>query len=130
MNSLNARDLPDFELMAELRRLACSEREVTVRLIVHRAELDTRQLHLGVDRALDALLEQLARTKFAAARRPRASDATGGSRHIPAAVKRTGCKAHNNYESELYYLPVRADAGSRLDTHDAASPSFRNELAP
>lgn len=42
-----------------------------------------------VDRALTALLEDLARRKFASTERPRASrPATDGSRHIPAAVKR------------------------------------------
>lgn len=42
-----------------------------------------------VDRALTALLEDLARKKFAATGRPRASRGTApGSRHIPAKVKR------------------------------------------
>jgi hypothetical protein len=42
------------------------------------------------DRALTALLEDLARKKLAAAKRPRPSrGATAGSRHIPAEVKRT-----------------------------------------
>jgi hypothetical protein len=41
------------------------------------------------DRALTALLEDLARRKFAATERPRAGrGATEGSRHIPAEVKR------------------------------------------
>ena len=42
-----------------------------------------------VDRALTALLEDLARKKFAATERPRAGGSlANGSRHIPAAVKR------------------------------------------
>jgi HNH endonuclease len=41
------------------------------------------------DRALTLLLEDLAKTKFAAANRPRAGrEATRGSRHIPAAIRR------------------------------------------
>ena len=43
-----------------------------------------------VDRALTALLEDLARKKFAAAARPRwAKDAATGTRHVPAHVKRS-----------------------------------------
>ena len=43
-----------------------------------------------VDRALTALLEDLARRKFAATHRPRASRARAGHwRYVPAAVKRT-----------------------------------------
>jgi Domain of unknown function (DUF222)/HNH endonuclease len=42
-----------------------------------------------MERALNALLAELAKTKFAAAERPRPSgDAAPGSRHVPAAVKR------------------------------------------
>jgi hypothetical protein len=41
-----------------------------------------------VDRALDALLHQLERRKFAATSRPRPRRATTGQRHIPAEVRR------------------------------------------
>src|SRR5713101_5280626 len=39
--------LTDAELVAELKRLVCCEREMTVALIVHLVEFDTRRLHLG-----------------------------------------------------------------------------------
>jgi hypothetical protein len=105
-----------------------------------------------VDRALTALLEDLARKKFAATERPRKGGSTSnGSRHIPATVKRAvwlrdggrcaftstagrrcdargflefhhvepfavggeataaniqlRCRAHNAYESELFFGP-------------------------
>jgi 5-methylcytosine-specific restriction endonuclease McrA len=41
-----------------------------------------------LDRALDALLEELARAKFAATETPREAHGDPGSRHIPAAVRR------------------------------------------
>lgn len=45
-----------------------------------------------LDRALTALLDQLARKKFAAAEKPRPSRGTApGSRHIPAEVRRAVC---------------------------------------
>jgi hypothetical protein len=40
-------NLSDAELIAEVARLACGEREATVRLLVHLAELETRRLHLA-----------------------------------------------------------------------------------
>ena len=40
--------LSDTALDAELKRLAAHERDVTVALVVHLAELDTRKLHLGL----------------------------------------------------------------------------------
>jgi hypothetical protein len=39
--------LSDAQLIAELQRLARSEREITVALITHLAELDSRRLYLG-----------------------------------------------------------------------------------
>src|SRR5205809_7194885 len=39
--------LTDAELVAELKRLVCCERETTVTLIVHLVEFDTRRLYLG-----------------------------------------------------------------------------------
>src|SRR5262245_8420241 len=42
-----AHALSDSELLAEVTRLAGREREATVRLIVHLAELDARRLYLG-----------------------------------------------------------------------------------
>jgi hypothetical protein len=47
MNIAIARTLSDAELVAELKRLAGCEREATVRLIIHLAELDMRRLYLG-----------------------------------------------------------------------------------
>ncbi len=41
------------------------------------------------DRALEALLREVRRTKFAETEHPRAPRAGAGSRHIPAAIKRT-----------------------------------------
>jgi 5-methylcytosine-specific restriction endonuclease McrA len=41
-----------------------------------------------LDRALDALIEQLEKRKFAATRNPRTSRPTQSARHIPASVKR------------------------------------------
>ena len=54
-----------------------------------RHSIPTGDLGEIFDRALTALLDNLARKKMAATGRPRASRATvGGSRHIPAAVRR------------------------------------------
>jgi hypothetical protein len=39
--------LTDAELIVELKRLVCCEREMTVALIVHLVEFDTRRLYLG-----------------------------------------------------------------------------------
>lgn len=47
MNSINARDLSDSDLTAEVKRLAGCGREITVRLIIHLAEFEARCLHLA-----------------------------------------------------------------------------------
>lgn len=78
-----------------------------------------------IDRALTALLEDLARKKFAATKRPRRTDGTGDrSRDIPARVPRTANgastedyvwllgRANDAHESELFYGPVKQGEGS------------------
>jgi 5-methylcytosine-specific restriction endonuclease McrA len=47
MSISTASRLSDTELVAEVKRLAGSERGVTVELIIHLAELETRRLHLS-----------------------------------------------------------------------------------
>ncbi|MGQ0548287.1 MAG: hypothetical protein ACT4PY_01260, partial [Armatimonadota bacterium] len=72
--------LSDHDLLARVKHLAGRERDVTAVLIAHLAELD---------RALTALLQDLAKQKLAAADRPRESRGIArGSRHVPAEVKR------------------------------------------
>lgn len=117
------------------------------------------------DRALTVLLEDLAKKRFAATKRPRASRGTDpASRDVPAAVKRAvwmrdggqcsfagngghrceargflefhhlspymaggtpsyenialRCRAHNQYEAERFFSPIRAD----LSAHHSTRP--------
>jgi hypothetical protein len=124
-----------------------------------RHQIPNGDLEKVVDRALTALLRDLARQKFAATDRPRGNGSVApGSRHIPAQVKRavwirdggrcafagpggrrcaergflefhhvvphgaggeptTGnvqlrCRAHNQYEAELYFGPRDATEGT------------------
>ena len=95
-----------------------------------RHQIPNGDLSAVFDRALTALLKELAKNKLAATERPRASRGTArGSRHIPAEVKRAvwrrdghvvpyavggpatveniqlWCRAHNGYEAERNFGP-------------------------
>ncbi len=84
-----------------------------------RHQIPDGELGMIVDRALTALLADLAKQKFAATDHSRGGRATTpGSRHLPAAVRRAvwlrdggqcafviqlRCRAHNGYEAERYF---------------------------
>jgi hypothetical protein len=72
-----------------------------------------------IDRALTALLEELARKKFAKTDRPRASrgvlDPYGVGGEATVEMMELRCRAHNNYEAELFYgrpQPTRSGTSS------------------
>ena len=83
-----------------------------------------------IDRALTVLLKDLARKKFAATERPRASRGTAPGIH-PHRARGEGttenirllCRAHNAYESELFYGHGRpAEGATRPGTSRAPPP--------
>lgn len=76
-----------YEIRFTARASTCEKLKLAQDLLRHAVPTgDTAEI---VDRALTALLEDLATKKFAATERPRAGRGpANGSRHIPAAVKR------------------------------------------
>ncbi len=111
--------------------------KLTLAQALLRHQIPDGDLGTIVDRALTALLADLAKKKFAATGRPRTGRGQApGSRHIPAEVKRAvwlrdggrcafviqlRCRAHNGYEAERYF-GRRAPSGGR-EARVAPTPS-------
>jgi len=81
-----------------------------------------------VDRALDALLRQLERRKFAATSQPRPRRATAGKRHIPAEVRRAVWERDGGQCTFISETGRRCPARSRLE-FDHSEPVGRGGQA-
>jgi len=81
-----------------------------------------------LDRALDALLRQLERRKFAATTQPRPRRATAGKRHIPAEVRRAVWARDGGQCTFMSETGHRCPARSRLE-FDHSEPVARGGQA-
>jgi hypothetical protein len=92
--------LSDAALVAGVKSLAGREREATAQLIAHLAEIDARRLHLGAGFPSAKSGHRCNARSFVEFHH---LDPYGVGGEATVETMELRCRAHNNYEAELFY---------------------------